>query len=313
MTTLALVLLGLFIAVMTLVGVMAWRNRIMLKLALRNIPKRPAQTALIIVGLMLSTVIITSAFGTGDTIAYTIRSLGARTLGDTDIIVSASDLDVPGGQRYFEYSRFEELRQQLSDYDRVDGLLPCIRVDAPLVNIATEDYVPSVTVFAPAPEYYRDFTELRDVAGRAVSLDDLGENQVYLDEETAEDLEAGPGDSLYLFLREQPAALEVRAVIKDASSASLSALIMPLSRAQRILGRTEDEINAIYVSNEGDWVEGARYSDEVKDKLEGLLEGSGLKVETVKKEVLEQADLAGSAFTTIFVAFGLFSIAAGAQ
>jgi len=75
----SLVLLGLFIAVVTLVGVMAWRNRIMLKLGLRNIPKRPAQTALIILGLMLSTVIITSAFGNGDTIAYTIRSLGARS------------------------------------------------------------------------------------------------------------------------------------------------------------------------------------------------------------------------------------------
>lgn len=123
MTTLALVLLGLFIAVVTLVGVMAWRNRIMLKLGLRNIPKRPAQTALIIFGLMLSTVIITSAFGTGDTIAYTIRSLGARTLGETDEIVSASDPAMPGGQRYFEYSRFDELRQQLLDYDRVDGLL----------------------------------------------------------------------------------------------------------------------------------------------------------------------------------------------
>ncbi|MBM4445087.1 MAG: FtsX-like permease family protein [Chloroflexi bacterium] len=310
MTTVALVLLGLFIAIVTLVGVMAWRNRIMLKLGLRNIPKRPAQTALIILGLMLSTVIITSAFGTGDTIAYTIRSLGARTLGSTDEIVSAGDPDMPGGQRYFEYSRFEALREELADYDRVDGLLPCISLGAPLVNIATQDYVPSVNIFAPAPEYYADFTDLKDVRGGRVSLDDLEEDQVYLDEETAKDLEAGPGASLYLFFGEQPAVLELRAVIKGASSGGLSALLMPLSRAQQLLGRP-GQINAVFVSNQGDWVSGARYSDEVKDRLEGLLEGSGLKVETAKKEVLEQADLAGSVFTTIFVSFGLFSIAAG--
>lgn len=310
MTTLALVLLGLFIAVLTLVGVMAWRNRIMLKLGLRNIPKRPAQTVLIIAGLMLSTVIITSAFGTGDTIAYTIRSLAARTLGDTDIIVSASDVDVPGGQRYFEYSRFEGLVEGLSGYDRVDGVVPCINLGAPLVNMASQEYVPSVTVFAPAREYYADFTDLRDVTGQAVSLDDLEDDQVYLDEDTAEDLEAKPGDTLYLFLGEQPTVVDVKAVIKNASSGSFSALLMPLSRAQDLLGRS-GQINAIYVSGEGDWVEGSGYSDEVKGKLEALLEGTGLKVETVKKDVLEQADLAGSAFTTIFVAFGLFSIAAG--
>src|SRR4030042_864363 len=151
MTTLALVLLGLFIAVLTLVGVMAWRNRIMVKLGLRKLPKRPAPAALSMLGLMLSTVIITSAFGTGDTIAYTIRSLGARTLGDTDEIVSASDLDVPGVQRYFEYSRFEGLLGGLSGYDSVDGILPCINLGAPLVDVTSEGYVPSVTVFAPEP------------------------------------------------------------------------------------------------------------------------------------------------------------------
>ncbi len=310
MITLALVLLGLFIAVVTLVGVMAWRNRIMLKLGLRNIPKRPAQTVLIVLGLMLSTVIITSAFGTGDTIAYTIRSLGARTLGETDEIVSASDPDMPGGQRYFEYSLFEELRQGLSGYDKVDGLLPCINIGAPLVNIAAEEYVPSVTVFAPDPEYYADFTDLKEVGGGPVTLDELEDDQVYLDEETAKDLKAGSGANLYLFLGEQPTVLELKAVVEDASSGGLSSLIMPLSRAQELLGRP-GQINAIYVSNEGDWLQGNRHSDEVADKLEELLEGTGLKVEKVKKDVLEQADLAGSAFTTIFVAFGLFSIAAG--
>jgi putative ABC transport system permease protein len=315
MTTLALVLLGLFVAVLTLVGVMAWRNRIMLKLGLRNIPKRPGQTVLIIVGLMLSTVIITSAFGTGDTIAYTIRSLAVSTLGDTDEIMTAPQLGVPGGRGYFEYSRFEELRQELSDYDRVDGLLPLITQDAPLVHLISEDdveYIPGVTVFAPEPEHYADFTELRDVTGQEVSIDDLESDEVYLDEETADDLEAEAGDTLFLYLGQQVIELEVRAVVQETSSASFSSLIMPLSRAQDILGRS-GQINAIYVSNDGDWVEGAQYSDEVKAKLESLplVEGTGLEVESAKKEVLEAADDAGSAFTTIFVAFGLFSIAAG--
>jgi len=114
MTTITIVLLALFVIVIGFIGVLAWRSRIMLKLGLRNIPKRPAQTALIILGLMLSTVIITSAFGTGDTIVYTIRSLAARGLGNTDEVVSAGDLSSPSVSNYFDYSRFNELRTDLS-------------------------------------------------------------------------------------------------------------------------------------------------------------------------------------------------------
>jgi putative ABC transport system permease protein len=229
--------------------------------------------------------------------------------------MTAPELGAPGGRGYFEYSRFEELRQELSDYDRVDGLLPLITQDAPLVHLVSEDnvqYTPAVTVFAPAPEHYAEFTSLRDVTGLEVSLDDLESDQVYLDEETADDLEAEAGDTLFLYLGQQVIEVEVRAVVQETSSAGLSSLVMPLARAQDILGRS-GQINAIYVSNEGDWIEGAQYSDEVKAELESLplVEDTGLEVESPKKEVLEAADDAGSAFTTIFVAFGLFSIAAG--
>ena len=40
----------------------------MFKLGVRNIPRRRAQTTLIVLGLMLSTVIISAAFTTGDTV-----------------------------------------------------------------------------------------------------------------------------------------------------------------------------------------------------------------------------------------------------
>ena len=57
------VLLAVFLPVIAGVAVMAWRNRVMLKLGLRNIPRRKSQTALIIVGIMISTLIMASAFG----------------------------------------------------------------------------------------------------------------------------------------------------------------------------------------------------------------------------------------------------------
>jgi putative ABC transport system permease protein len=73
LTTIAIVMLVLFSIAAVVVVALAFRNRIMFKLGVRNIPKRPAQTALIVLGLMLSTVLITAAFSTGDTLVYTIR------------------------------------------------------------------------------------------------------------------------------------------------------------------------------------------------------------------------------------------------
>ncbi len=309
-TTIAQVLLGIFVVVLALVGVLAWRNRIMLKLGVRNIPRRRAQTALIIVGLMLSTVIITSAFGTGDTMVHTIRSLAVRSLGSTDEVVTGGSLGAAGSFPYFDSVQFEELRDGLSADDRIDGLLPAIQEAAPVVPTGSAQDASRVTVFAPDAEYYSGFQEMTTEQGQVVTLDDLGDDGVYLDRDAADDLGVGPGDRLLVYLGQQPAEVGLSAIVEETSAGTVSVMVMPLSRAQQLLGR-EGQINAIHVSNRGGSVEGAALSDEVTAGLESLLEGTGLGVEPVKKDALEGADTAGSVFTTIFVGFGLFSITAG--
>ncbi len=56
----------------------SFRNRVMFFIGLRNIPRRRAQTVLIIIGLMLSTLIISTAFSIGDTVDYSITSQALR-------------------------------------------------------------------------------------------------------------------------------------------------------------------------------------------------------------------------------------------
>ncbi|MCB0243880.1 MAG: hypothetical protein KDI12_10740, partial [Anaerolineae bacterium] len=60
-----LILLWLLIA--------ALRNPVLIKLGLRNIPRRPAQSLLIILGLTLSTVIFISSLSLGDTLNYSVQ------------------------------------------------------------------------------------------------------------------------------------------------------------------------------------------------------------------------------------------------
>src|SRR5438045_7857297 len=79
--------LPLAIIVLLVVAFLAWRNPIILRLALRNIPRRRSQTVLIVLGLMLATLLITAAFGTGDTLTYSLRTSLTANLGGTDLQV----------------------------------------------------------------------------------------------------------------------------------------------------------------------------------------------------------------------------------
>ena len=113
---------GILIALAVLVGAvgaLALRNRILLKL--RNLTRRRARTALIVLGLMLGTAIISSALATGDTMSHTIRSSAITSLGETDELVSVSGADVSAevqlgsttGVEYFSEDVFPEVEYEL--------------------------------------------------------------------------------------------------------------------------------------------------------------------------------------------------------
>ena len=69
----AIYLLGIFTIFAFIIIFQALRNPILVKLAVRNIPKRIGQSFLIVFGLMLSTVIIEASLGIGDTVYNSIK------------------------------------------------------------------------------------------------------------------------------------------------------------------------------------------------------------------------------------------------
>src|SRR5688572_33450292 len=94
MGPLAATLVALLTGLLGALGVLALRNRIFVKLGIRNVTRRRARTALIVLGLMLGTTIITSALTTGDTMSNTIRSSAVQSLGATDELVSVRGAEV---------------------------------------------------------------------------------------------------------------------------------------------------------------------------------------------------------------------------
>ena len=85
------IMIGLLIAVgliLLYLLFVALRNPVLIKIGLRNIPRRPAQSVLIVVGLTLSTVIILSSLATGDTLTYSVRSSAIQAYGRIDEIIA---------------------------------------------------------------------------------------------------------------------------------------------------------------------------------------------------------------------------------
>src|SRR5215212_4920867 len=87
MTTIMIVLLGLLAICLLTVAWIGIRRPVIFKMGMRNIPRRKAQTILIVVGLMLSTLIMAAALGTGDTIDYSATVATYKSLGHADELV----------------------------------------------------------------------------------------------------------------------------------------------------------------------------------------------------------------------------------
>jgi putative ABC transport system permease protein len=273
MNSIMVALLVIFLPALAVVAVLAWRNQVMVKLGLRNIPRRMAQTVLIIVGIMISTLIMAAAFGTGDTISYSIRNDAVEALGAIDeVIVSAraTSADSFGTGAYIPYDRFRQLQGQLAGYTSIDGLAPGIGEWAPTVNPRTGLSGGRMRIAGVDPATLSGFGNLRLVTGGEVRVADLGPSEAYLNEDAAEELEAVAGDQLGVFVAGRSVPFQVKGVVGRGGLAGVDAtMLIRLERAQSIFGR-DGQVNSIVVSNRGDAFDGAGLSDEVTRQLRVL-------------------------------------------
>ncbi|MGH3126471.1 MAG: hypothetical protein ACRDPX_00985, partial [Gaiellaceae bacterium] len=155
---LAILLVGLGIA-LCVVGALALRNRILVKLAVRSVGRRRGRSALIVVGLMLGTTIIAAALTTGDTMSHTIRTTAVATLGATDETIAPKGAvdDIPGalgaasGMQWIPEEAVGQVEAAADGSDLVDGITGAIIEQVALQAPAQGQIEPSVVLFAGDP------------------------------------------------------------------------------------------------------------------------------------------------------------------
>ena len=190
----ALVLAALFALLAGLVAFILVRNPILARMALRNVVRRPARTALVVVGLMLATAIIGSAFTTGDSITFSIKRDVVDALGEVDELVVIDgdsevweDIGVPDA---FPESVFEEIEAVLATDPLIDGIMPTLAEVVPVVNIRSQQFDVSGQISGLDTLRVPEFGVLLDQQGQPMDLAGLGPNEVYLDSEGASELAA---------------------------------------------------------------------------------------------------------------------------
>jgi putative ABC transport system permease protein len=290
MDSVMVVTLALFLLVTAAVAVLALRNRLLFKLALRNIPRRRAQTALIITGLMLSTVIITSAFGTGDTVSYSIRSLSVANLGAVDEIVTTNSGvgsgfggTAAGRPGFFPADTADRLLARLAA-GTAAGVTGAIVQAAPLQDLTTRQTKGNTLVLGLPAGYPAAFGALVTAAGATVTLGQLGAHEVYLNARAAQALAAHRGDRLQAYVGSVAVPLVVRDVLRNdglAAGGLLSSgqssdpeVVLPLDRLQSVIGRP-GQITHVLISNRGDALAGAGLTAAVAGRVRALLARPG--------------------------------------
>ncbi len=106
----AVVLIGL--------AVVAVSRPLLVRLALRNLPRRPGFAALITLGLTLGTIILSTAFTTGDTMSLSVRTVVAGALGTADEVVFVPSADAA------DRLRPRPVHRQRQPAHRCDQLFP---------------------------------------------------------------------------------------------------------------------------------------------------------------------------------------------
>ena len=304
-------LTAVFLIAVAITAFFALRNPVVLKMAVRNIPRRRAQTVLIIAGLMLATLLFSASFATGDTLAHSVRAFMVSQLGHLDELVHSNEQEASGLPKYIPEDTADAVRTALADAP-VDGVMPAISLSVPAVSLTSQRNLPRLQLQGLNPAHTVGFGGYFDANGVQIDLGDLGQNELLLSADAAEELNAAANDDLALFFDEAPATVRVAGVFDEGGGTSSAnpLSVMRLTDLQALVGQ-QGNINYVFISNEGGAVEGQRHTQAVGDALEGLLKERGLQLDDVKRDGIENADDIGDQFASIFLLFGTFSILAG--
>ncbi len=311
------------------------KRPILVRMGLRNIPRRRAQTVLVTMGLTLATIIVTIAFSTGDSLAVSVRNLALNGLERIDhfIIEEETDDSAEDAGTGIPDQVLSDLQSHFADDDRVEAIFGSRFDLVPIEHPEAGQIEPQFFLVGVDPQTVDRLDAVRDRDGDLLRLSELGPDEIVINERAARELDAEPGDQVKLYVLGRARQYTVAAIGRDAVltgnlEAGGSGGLLSLDAYQSLLGpqlSPPDRWDSILISGAGGVEAPLEFSDAIDRDIEAALDrferqepdlylSNGLSryaSDAVKANSLEDAELIASVFTTLFLFMGSFSIAAG--
>lgn len=297
---------------------LALRHRLAFRIALRNVRRGRARTALLIAGLLIGTTIVSGSLVVGDTIhtlAFHYTYLGA---GYVDEAITAPAGAV--GSTYFPYSVYNATVAATAGYDGIRGITPMVVGAAAAYDRRSGLPETNLNLIGANGNQSGALGTFVSLDGATITGPSPG--SVLLDRQAAEALNASAGDPVVVYGRSAVPLLVQAVVEENVRGAFITAGLTPgnlfvdLATAQAIQ-QQPGRINYLAVTNSGSQAAGAATSDRVSaylnTTLAGLLATYGLTVTTPLATALHQEATSSQSTETLFLVLGLFSILAGAM
>lgn len=292
------------------------------RLAFRNISRRRGEAALVIVGSLLGTAIITASFVVGDTIEGSLRD-GARTeLGPVDETVRFTD----GSQ-----IAAAEKAITVPPLPGVDGVLPVTAAGVVAASTTADRKAQPVAAMLEVDlDRGRGFGPDPAITGLADAGPTPTGNDVVIGQKLAKMLGIGVGDPIELFASGSSKQFKVRNVVEEIglagyapirssflSTTAPSTIFVPKGTIDAFTAGSTVKAAApptfdLLVSNDGGVFDGSEASARIADELTARLKDvPGAQVNEVKFDLLDRAKSQGESISALYQGIGFFSVIAG--
>ncbi len=249
-------------------SIMQWllssRHRILSVMARNNLVRRKRNTALVVVGLLVGSAIVTSSLVIGDSLDATMEEQFLSPLGDTDYYIRGND-PVTGLWTQWNETRADSVSDQLMTWPNIDGVRPGIQLSASVQFAGLGE--PMATWYAFDAEYSGagGFAPIGGSDG--IRYAEIEPDKVVINEELADSITVVVGDLIEIhwmdvdleegIIREQ-VNLTVQHIVTDVNTGHQNSrqplLFTSLEQAQDITGKSAI-ITHIGIAVEGDGTE----------------------------------------------------------
>lgn len=243
-----LVLLGLIL--------LACLQQVIFKMGFRNITRRPTQTVLIVIGLMLSSVLITTSFGLGDSVGYSLINDQLPRIGNIDEGISKASANGRNLAPFFSSSEAQDISQALQANTQIQassGIIITPPQSIAVYDTTTKSIVAENYLIAANDDISNVWGTLQDANNSTLHISDLSSQEVYISPSLAQGLNAKTGDSVRVFINNAPVDLTVKAILKtdiDPGSFGKTMIILPLFNVQTLMN-APNQVNMYVIRNKG--------------------------------------------------------------